>query len=112
MTDAEKGRIVSGLQGVHKLLSLNASLKEAQRYTSENLSMAMTHLDITPRGYTLQNVPIFFISKVVFPSPTALVAWLEDSISQKDACAVDSKISPTNPPTSFASVYPVTLLVL
>jgi hypothetical protein len=54
MTDAEKGRIVSGLQGVHKLLHLNSSLMEAQRYTSENLSMAMTHLDITPRGYTLQ----------------------------------------------------------
>ena len=54
MTDAEKGRIVSGLQGVHKLLSLNASLKEAQRHTSGNISVAMTYLDITPRGYTLE----------------------------------------------------------
>ena len=45
MTDAEKGRIVSGLQGVHKLLSLNASLKEAQRLTSLNLSVAMDLLE-------------------------------------------------------------------
>ena len=45
MTDAEKGRIVSGLQGVHKLLSLNASLKEAQRLTSYNLSLAMDLLE-------------------------------------------------------------------
>ena len=45
MTDAEKGRIVSGLQGVHKLLSLNASLKEAQRLTSYNLSVAMDLLE-------------------------------------------------------------------
>ena len=41
MTDVEKGRIVSGLQGVHKLLSLNSSLMEAQRLTSANLSVAM-----------------------------------------------------------------------
>ena len=54
MTDAEKGRIVSGLQGVHKLLSLNSSLKEAQRHTSGNISVAMAYLDITPRGYTLE----------------------------------------------------------
>ena len=45
MTDAEKGRIVSGLQGVHNLLSLNASLKEAQRLTSYNLSVAMDLLE-------------------------------------------------------------------
>ena len=45
MTDAEKGRIVSGLQGVHNLLSLNASLKEAQRLTSLNLSVAMDLLE-------------------------------------------------------------------
>ena len=45
MTDAEKDRIVSGLQGVHKLLSLNASLKEAQRLTSLNLSVAMDLLE-------------------------------------------------------------------
>ena len=50
MTDAEKGRIVSGLQGVHKLLSLNASLKEAQRLTSYNLSVAMDLLD-KPRWF-------------------------------------------------------------
>ena len=45
MTDAEKGRIVSGLQGVHNLLSLNASLKEAQRLTSLNLSLVMDLLE-------------------------------------------------------------------
>ncbi len=50
MTDAEKGRIVSGLQGVHNLLSLNASLKEAQRLTSYNLSVAMDLLD-KPRWF-------------------------------------------------------------
>ena len=54
MTIAVKIRIASGLQGVHKLLSLNASLKEVQHHTSINVSTAMTHLDITPRGYTLQ----------------------------------------------------------
>ena len=53
MTDAEKGRIVSGLQGVHKLLSLNASLKEAQRLTSYNLSVAMDLLD-KPRWFIEQ----------------------------------------------------------
>ncbi len=53
MTDAEKGRIVSGLQGVHNLLSLNASLKEAQRLTSYNRSVAMDLLE-KPRWFREQ----------------------------------------------------------
>ena len=53
MTDAEKGHIVSGLQGVHNLLSLNASLKEAQRLTSYNLSVAMDLLE-KPRWFREQ----------------------------------------------------------
>ena len=53
MTDAQKGRIVSGLQGVHKLLSLNSSLMEAQRLTSANLSVAMGLLE-KPRWFREQ----------------------------------------------------------
>ena len=53
MTDAEKGRIVSGLQGVQKLLSLNSSLNEAQRLTSVNLSVAMGLLK-KPRWFKQQ----------------------------------------------------------
>lgn len=63
MTDAQKGRIVSGLQGVHKLLSLNTSLKEAHRYTSENITVAMTHLDITPRRFRLENDEEMLVSE-------------------------------------------------
>ena len=64
MTDAQKGRIVSGLQGVHNLLSLNASLKEAQRLTSLNLSVAMDLLE-KPRWFREQKDEEIEVSEFV-----------------------------------------------